>query len=367
MTEATRRAHTPHMETRPHRQSTGSPLKLDVVVASLLMNVGILVALVTWVTSDRFDTWSVIGNEQVRNAVSVAATGVPVALLAALLGRALAGLPVDLGTGTLLALLASLGALFTTAAVLHALLPWDASDGVQLLHAAINGGTIFFMARILARRARQSPDWISITGTIFAVGLLPLGVLSLAVELVSTTAPTVLAPVAAVHPLHLAGAAIYLATLLPALFFGRALLRAESARYRPLERGYVEALASFGVGSLAAFLVPIAVSRLYDAVQTCTEEYLCVRPPAEWIVIGLLTGATAWRLVRAAQASRQRLLWVGALPPTVTTAVALNWYLPVELGGLPIAGALIAVGGLLLLRRATMSTTPRVWRRTRGR
>ena len=37
---------------------------------------------------------------------------------------------------TLLALLASLGALFTTAAVLHALLPWDASDGVQLLHAA---------------------------------------------------------------------------------------------------------------------------------------------------------------------------------------------------------------------------------------
>lgn len=75
-------------------------------------------------------------------------------------------------------------------------------------------------------------------------------------------------------------------------------------------------------------------------------------------MIGLLTGLTAWRLIRGAERAKEPLLWIGALPPVITTAIAINWYLPDELGGLPVAGALIALGGLLLLRRATMTPAP---------
>jgi hypothetical protein len=244
-------------------------------------------------------------------------------------------------------------------------LPWDTSEGVRLLHSIINGGTIFLMARILARRARRDPDWISITGVIFAVGLLPLGLASLIFELIST--PTLLSPYGEVQPINVASAALYLVALLPALFFGRELLRAESARYRAVERRYVDVFAAIGVGALAAFVVPIATSRLYDTLTSCTNEYVCTRPPGEWVVIGLLTGVTAWRLIRGAERAKEPLLWIGALPPVITTAIAINWYLPAGLGGLPIAGALIALGGLLLLRRATMRPAPRSRRASRGR
>jgi hypothetical protein len=161
--------------------------------------------------------------------------------------------------------------------------------------------------------------------------------------------------------------ALYLAVLLPSLFLGRALLKVESARYRPNERRFAEVFAAFGVGSLAATVVPLATTRLYDALQTCTSEYVCTRPPGEWVVIGLLTGLTAWRLIRGAEGAKQPLLWIGALPPVITTAIAINWYLPDQLGGLPVAGALIALGGLLLLRRATMATAPRPRRASKGR
>jgi hypothetical protein len=239
---------------------------------------------------------------------------------------------------------------------------------MRLLHALINGVTIFLIARVLVRRARQHPDWISITGTIFAVGLLPLGLLSLAVDAFTFFGIPLGAPLSlGVTPADALLAALYLAALLPALFFGRALLRAEFAHYRPIERRFVEFFAAFGVGSLAATVVPLATTRLYDSLQTCTNDYVCTRPPGEWIVIGLLTGLTAWRLIRGAEAAKQPLLWIGALPPLVTTAIAINWYLPAWLGGLPIAGALIAFGGLLLLRRATMNPAPRSRRASRGR
>ena len=347
------------------RTATGSTLKLDVVIASLLLNAGILLALVTWITADPLGRWSWISDEQVRTVVSIAATGVPVTILASLLGRLIGRLPVDLGTGTLLALITSLSALFTTAAVLHAVLPWDTSEGVRLLHSIINVGTVFLMARILARRARRDPDWLSITGTIFAVGLLPLGLASLIVEPILT--PTLLSSYGEVQPINVACAALYLVALLPALFFGRELLSAESARYRPVERRYVDVFAAFGVGALAAFFVPIATSRLYDTLTSCTNEYVCTRPPGEWIVIGLLVGLTAWRLIRGAERAKEPLLWIGALPPVITTAIAINWYLPDHLGGLPVAGALIALGGLVLLRRATMTEAPRSRRVSRGR
>ena len=347
------------------RTATGSTLKLDVVIASLLLNAGILLALVTWITADPLGRWSWVSDEQLRTVISIIATGVPVTILASLLGRLIGRLPVDLGTGTLLALITSLSALFTTAAIFHTALPWDASDGVRLLHLIINGGTIFLMARILARRARRDPDWLSITGTIFALGLLPLGLASLIVELILT--PTLLSTYGEVQPINVASAALYLVALLPALFFGRELLRAESARYRPVERRYVDVFAAFGVGALAAFVVPIATSRLYDTLTSCTNEYVCTRPPGEWIVVGLLTGLTAWRLIQGAEVAKQPLLWIGALPPVITTAVAINWYLPAGLGGLPIAGALIALGGLLLLRRATMTGAPRPRRASKGR
>lgn len=364
-TEATRKAHTPLMKRAAQRTTTGASLRLDVVIASLLLNAGILLALVTWITADRLDRWSWISDEQVRTVVSIAATGLPVAILANLLGRLLRRLSAELGTGTLLALIASLSALFTTAAVLHTALPWGVADEVQFLHVVIDGATIFFMARIFARRARLAADWISVTGTIFAVGLLPLGLTSLLFELKPT--PTLPFPAVIQDPWNIASAALYLAALLPALFAGRELLRAESARYRPIERQYVEVLAAFGVGALAAVLAPIGTSQLYDTLQTCTNEYVCTRPPGEWIVIGLLTGLTAWRLIRSAERAKQPLLWIGALPPVVTTAIAINMYLPAELGGLPIAGALIAVGGLLLLRRATMAAAPRPRRASKGR
>jgi hypothetical protein len=224
------------------------------------------------------------------------------------------------------------------------------------------------MARILARRARRDPDWLSITGTIFAVGLLPLGLLSLAVDAFTFFGiPLGAPPALGVTPADALLAALYLAALLPTLFFGRALLRAESARYRAVERRYVDVFAAFGVGALAAFVVPIATSRLYDTLQTCTNEYVCTRPPGEWIVVGLLTGLTAWRLIRGAEVAKQPLLWIGVLPPVLTTLIAINMYLPSELGGLPVAGALIAIGGLLLLRRATMNPAPRPRRASRGR
>jgi hypothetical protein len=356
------------MSTSTQRTATGSPLKLDVVIASLLLNAGILLALVTWVTANRLDRWSWISDEQVRTIVSIAATGLPVTIIASLVGRLIGRLPVDLGTGTLLTLITSLSALFTAAAILHSALPWDSSEAVRWLHALINGGTIFLMARILARRARRDPDWLSITGTIFAVGLLPLGLLSLAVDAFTFFGiPLGAPPALGVTPADALLAALYLAALLPTLFFGRALLRAESARYRAVERRYVDVFAAFGVGALAAFVVPIATSRLYDTLQTCTNEYVCTRPPGEWIVVGLLTGLTALRLIRGAEVAKQPLLWIGALPPVVTTLVAINMYLPSELGGLPVAGALIAIGGLLLLRRATMNPAPRPRRASKGR
>lgn len=370
-TEAMPRVHTRPMSTSTQRKATGSPLKLDVVIASLLLNAGILLALVTWITANRPDFFSGISNEQLRAALSILAVGAPVAIAAAAAGRLSTRLPVDLGTGTILALIAALSSVFTAAAVLHSVLPWDLSLPGRLLHTLINGVTIFLMARILARRARRLPDWISITGAIFAVGLLPLGALSLILEPFAVWAIPQGVPVPqgvqGVSPLPVAIAALYLAALLPALFFGRSLLQAESARYRPVERRFVEVFAAFGVGSLAAVFVPIATTRLYDTLQVCTPDYACARPPAEWIIVGLLAGATAWRLIRGAQRAKQPLLWIGVLPPVLTTLIAINWYLPAELGGLPLAGALIAFGGLLLLRRATMTTAPRPRRASRGR
>ncbi len=365
-TEATPRSHTHPMSSSTQRTAAGSPLKLDVVIASLLLNGGILLALVTWITANRLDLLYWIGNEQLRAAASILAVGAPVAIAAAAAGRLSTRLPVDLGTGTLLALIAALSTVFTAAAVLRSVLPLDASFLVRLLQEAINAGTIFLMARIFARRARRLPDWISITGAIFAVGLLPLGLLSLAVETLSTWIGEPLSQ--EVNPLAVVSAAMYLAALLPALFFGRELLRAESPRFRPVERRFVEVFAAFGVGPLAAVFVPIATAHLYDTLQTCTiKPYACDRLPAEWVIIGLLTGFTAWRLIRGAERAKQSLLWIGALPPVLTTAIAINWYLPAWLGGLPIAGALISIGGLLLLRRATMATAPRPRRASKGR
>ena len=357
------------MSTRLQPESSRTSLKLDVIFASLLLNAGTLLALVTWITADRLDRWSWISNEQLRTVVSIAAVGVPVTIVAILARRLSERLSVDLGTGTLLALIAPLSAMFTTAAVLHSALPWNTEDGNRLLHLLINCGTIFFLARIFARRARRSPDWISITGTIFAVGLLPLGLASLVVEtfVAWATASLTSGPLGEVPLSIVAFVALYLAVLLPSLFLGRALLKVESARYRPNERRFAEVFAAFGVGSLAATVVPLATTRLYDALQTCTSEYVCTRPPGEWVVIGLLTGLTAWRLIRGAEGAKQPLLWIGALPPVITTAIAINWYLPDQLGGLPVAGALIALGGLLLLRRATMATAPRPRRASKGR
>jgi hypothetical protein len=222
------------------------------------------------------------------------------------------------------------------------------------------------VARVVARRARRHPDWISIISTIFAVGLLPLALLSIVFD------PFTVRNVFAVGPFpqgfaNVAIAAIYLVAVLPALFFGRLLLRTEAVRYRPVERRFVDVLAAFGVGSLAATVVPLATTRLYDTLQTCTNEYVCTRPPGEWIVIGLLTGLTAWRLIRGAERAKEPLLWIGALPPVITTAIAINWYLPDQLGGLPVAGALIALGGLVLLRRATMRPAPRSRRAAKRR
>ena len=357
------------MSTRLQPESSRTSLKLDVIFASLLLNAGTLLALVTWITADRLDRWSWISNEQLRTVVSIAAVGVPVTILAILARRLSERLSVDLGTGTLLALIAPLSAMFTTAAVLHSALPWNTEDGNRLLHLLINCGTIFFLARIFARRARRSPDWISITGTIFAVGLLPLGLASLVVEtfVAWATASLTSGPLGEVPLIIVAFVALYLAVLLPSLFLGRALLKVESARYRPNERRFAEVFASFGVGSLAATVVPLATTRLYDSLQTCTNEYVCTRPPGEWVVIGLLTGLTAWRLIRGAERAKQPLLWIGALPPVITTAIAINWYLPAELGGLPVAGALIALGGLVLLRRATMRPAPRSRRAAKRR
>jgi len=357
------------MSTRLQPESSRTSLKLDVIFASLLLNAGTLLALVTWITADRLDRWSWISNEQLRTVVSIAAVGVPVTIVAILARRLSERLSVDLGTGTLLALIAPLSAMFTTAAVLHSALPWNTEDGNRLLHLLINCGTIFFLARIFARRARRSPDWISITGTIFAVGLLPLGLASLVVETFVSwaTASLTSGPLGEVPLIIVAFVALYLAVLLPSLFLGRALLKVESARYRPNERRFAEVFAAFGVGSLAATVVPLATTRLYDSLQTCTNEYVCTRPPGEWVVIGLLTGLTAWRLIRGAEGAKQPLLWIGALPPVIATAIAINWYLPDQLGGLPVAGALIALGGLLLLRRATMTTAPRSRRAAKRR
>jgi hypothetical protein len=341
---------------------------LDVILASLLLNAGILLALVTWITADRPDFFSGISNEQLRAAASILAIGVPITIVAAVAARMSARLPADLGTGTLLVLMVALSAIFTAAAVFHVVLPWESLTLMRVLHAMINGVTVFLIARILVRRARRHPDWISVTGTIFAVGLLPLGLLSLAVDAFTFFGiPLGAPPALGVTPADALLAALYLAALLPALFFGQALLRAEFAHYRPIERRFVEFFAFFGVGSLAATVVPLATTRLYDTLQTCTNEYVCTRPPGEWIVVGLLTGLTAWRLIRGAEVAKQPLLWIGALPPVVTTAIAINWYLPAGLGGLPIAGALIAFGGLLLLRRATMTPAPRPRRASRGR
>ena len=357
------------MSTRLQPESSRTSLKLDVIFASLLLNAGTLLALVTWITADRLDRWSWISNEQLRTVVSIAAVGVPVTIVAILARRLSERLSVDLGTGTLLALIAPLSAMFTTAAVLHSALPWNTEDGNRLLHLLINCGTIFFLARIFARRARRSPDWISITGTIFAVGLLPLGLASLVVEtfVAWATASLTSGPLGEVPLIIVAFVALYLAVLLPSLFLGRALLKVESARYRPNERRFAEVFAAFGVGSLAATVVPLATTRLYDSLQTCTNEYVCTRPPGEWVVIGLLTGLTAWRLIRGAEGAKQPLLWIGALPPVIATAIAINWYLPDQLGGLPVAGALIALGGLLLLRRATMTPAPRSRRAAKRR
>jgi hypothetical protein len=351
--------------------ATGSSLKLDVVIASLLLNGGILVALFTWLTADRGPLVAWISTEPFRSIAAALVIGAPVAIATSIASRLSARLPADLGTGTLLALIAGLSTVFTTALVVISALGWEslASDPsvlTRLLFALINCTTVFLVARVVARRARQHPDWISIISTIFAVGLLPLALLSIVFD------PFTVRNVFAVGPFpqgfaNVAIAAIYLVAVLPALFFGRLLLRTEAARYRPVERLFVDVLAAFGVGSLAATVVPLATTRLYDTLQNCTNEYVCTRPPGEWVVIGLLTGLAAWRLIRGAEGAKQPLLWIGALPPVITTAIAINWYLPAELGGLPVAGALIALGGLVLLRRATMTPAPRLRRAAKRR
>lgn len=359
------------MTTTTRRTSSGSAIKLDVVLASLLLNAGILLALFTWITADRYELFNSISNLQHRSIATVLAIGAPVVFVATLASRLVARLAVDLGTGTLLALVARLSAVFTAALLAISALPLDAlmpdqSFLVRLFLAVVFGATVFLVARVFARRTRRHPDWISITGTIFALGLLPLALLSVAFE------PFTVRTVFAVGPLpegfgNVVIAAIYLVALLPALFFGRTLLHTEATRYRPVERRFVDVLGAFGVGSLAATLVPISTNRLYDTLQTCTNEYVCTRPPGEWIVIGLLTGLAAWRLIRGAERAKEPLLWTGALPPVITTAIAINWYLPDELGGLPVAGALIALGGLVLLRRATMTPAPRSRRAAKRR
>jgi hypothetical protein len=311
------------MSTLTQRKATSSPLKLDVVIASLLLNAGILLALVTWITANRPDFFSGISNEQLRAALSILAVGAPVAAAAAAAGRLSARLPVDLGTGTLLALLAALSTVFTASAVLHFVLPGDSSLLGMLFHALINCGTIFLMARIFARRARRLPDWISITGTIFAVGLLPIGLVTLVVEVFFTWANISLAgglPTQGVPPFVVALAALYLVVLLPVLFLGRALLQAESALYRPVERRFVEVLrcvwrwfARRGGGAARDF---------HGSTSSCKPARTTMSALAHLqsgSLIGLLTGVTAWRLIRGAERAKQPLLWIGVLPPVLTT------------------------------------------------
>lgn len=332
----------------------GGTSRLELAVASLLLNVGTLFALVTWLTTNRFELFANVSNEQVRMVLSTLVVGLPVTLVSLGGQRLSQRIPAELGLTSLLSLAAPISALFTLAAVLHALLPLDAT----LAHparAVINIGTLVVLARIILRRARRAPDWLSIAGGVFAVGLLPLATLSLLAQSFQEWRNwQELSQVPSAQVVLSAVFLIYLVALVPSLFFGRAMAGTEALRYRPVEQKFVNVIATFGTGALAAILIPIATSQLYGSLNLGMSDLPYVQPPGEWVVIGLLAAATAWRLVREAERRQQPLLWIGAIPPVITTTIAINWYLPAELGGLPVAGALIALGGLVLLRRGMM-------------
>jgi hypothetical protein len=323
-------------------------------IASLLVSVGTLLALSSWLTTDTWELFAAMEQEQIRSALSILVLGVPVTVTALIGERLARRLPPGLGIATLLGLLAPISALLTGAALLLALLPSEWDVPAQVARSLVGVTALLLLARIVVRFARRSPDWLSIISVVFALGLLPVGALSITAQqlvrwnYVGMGMSTAEAPTIVIH-------LTYLALLLPALFFGRALVLAEVVRYRVAEAQLSGVLAAFGTGTLSALLTPVAVGQTYDALQRCTGEYSCARPPGEWVVIGLMSGVTAWLLIRAAERSKLGLLWIGALPPVIVTAIAINWYLPAELSGLPIAGTLIVIGGLVLLRRATMN------------
>jgi hypothetical protein len=113
------------MSTTARRTSSGSTIKLDVILASLLLNAGILLALFTWITADPGPLVAWISTEPFRSIAAVLVIGAPVAIATSIASRLSARLPADLGTGTLLALIAGLSTVFTTALVVISALGWE--------------------------------------------------------------------------------------------------------------------------------------------------------------------------------------------------------------------------------------------------
>jgi hypothetical protein len=209
-------------------------------------------------------------------------------------------------------------------------------------------------------QAREAANTLSVSIAGFMLGLLPLVLLSSALNFVMqsfTVAP--LDPyLYVVNPVRFLTLAVLLVALIPALLFGGELVLELRRTVRAGSSRLLTFIAFFGIGSLSAVFVQILVSELYATAVNCTpESATCSSLPGQELVSLTVNAIATIAVVRRASREREHVAWVGPIFPALATAVATYSILPESLRGLPLIGALSITIGIALLWRGRLRST----------
>ena len=357
--------------TSNQRETPSGPLN---AVASILINGGVLLSLAAWFTANipaRLGIESLALSEGSRNALTILVLGAPIAVVARLALMPARHLPQALGVQTVLASLAGVAALLTGWLALAFILAGGpgvtASATVSAPAVLRNLGLTALLSLMLlvgTRRAiaqaREDANTLSVSIAGFMLGLLPLVLLSSALNFVMqsfTVAP--LDPyLYVVNPVRFLTLAVLLVALIPALLFGGELVLELRRTVRAGSSRLLAFIAFFGIGSLSAVFVQILVSELYATAVNCTpESATCSSLPGQELVSLTVNAIATIAVVRRASREREHVAWVGPIFPALATAVATYSILPESLRGLPLIGALSITIGIALLWRGRLRST----------
>ncbi|MEY4666226.1 MAG: hypothetical protein RIQ87_6 [Chloroflexota bacterium] len=349
------------------RETPSGPLN---AVASILINGGVLLSLAAWFTANipaRLGIESLALSEGSRNALTILVLGAPIAVVARLALMPARHLPQALGVQTVLASLSGVAALLTGWLALAFILAGGpgvtASATVSAPAVLRNLGLTALLSLMLllgTRRAiaqaREAANTLSVSIAGFMLGLLPLVLLSSALNFVMQSfTVTPLDPYLYVDPVRFLTLAVLLVALIPALLFGGELVLELRRTVRAGSSRLLTFIAFFGIGSLSAVFVQMLVSELYATAVHCTpDSATCSSQPGRELVSLTVNAIATIAVVRRASREREHVAWVGPIFPALATAVATYSILPESLRGLPLIGALSITIGIALLWRGRL-------------